>query len=164
MLFIWDNLNYPMTETTFVADVMVGKLARWLRVLGFDVLYSNTYDDDEVIQIAEGEKRVILTRDRRLARRRTPAKCFLIESGDYKQQLQQVLRSFNLKDFKLFSRCIECNARLEEADKEVVFDKVPPFVYLTQDRFAQCPACDRIYWHGTHTQEMLKQICPDDHN
>jgi uncharacterized protein with PIN domain len=151
-----------MTETTFVADVMVGKLARWLRVLGFDVVYSNKYDDDELIKIAENQNRVILTRDVELSTRRTPAKCLFIQSGDYKEQIQQVVHSFDLKGFKAFSRCLECNAPLEEVDKEAVFDKVPPFVYLTQDRFAKCPSCDRVYWHGTHTQEMLKQIFPND--
>jgi uncharacterized protein len=147
-----------MAEPTFVADVMVGKLARWLRVLGVDVLYSNKYEDDEIIQLAESENRVILTRDTRLASRRTSAKCLLIESGDYKEQVQQVVSSLSLKGFKAFSRCLECNARLEQVDKEAIFDKVPPFVYLTQDRFARCPSCDRVYWHGTHTEEMLKTI------
>ena len=146
----------------FVADVMVGKLARWLRVLGFDVLYSNKYDDDEIIRIADEENRVILTRDAQLATRRSPSQCIFIESGDYKEQIQQVVRSLNLREFKVFSRCLECNARLEEVDKEAVFDKVPHFVYLTQVRFAKCPACKRVYWHGTHTQEMLKQIRPNN--
>jgi uncharacterized protein with PIN domain len=126
-------------------------------VLGFDVLYSNTYEDDEIIRISDMEGRLILTRDAQLARR-TPNRSLLIESGHYREQIQQVLRSLNLHDFNAFSRCLECNARLEEVDKEAVFEKVPPFVYLTQSRFARCPGCDRIYWRGTHTQEMLKQI------
>jgi uncharacterized protein with PIN domain len=137
---------------------MVGKLARWLRVLGFDVLYSNKYDDDEIIRISDTANRLILTRDVGLAASRPPNQSIFIESGDYKQQIQQVIRLLNLKDFKMFSRCLECNARLEQVDKEAAFDKVPPFVYLTQERFARCPACDRIYWHGTHTQDMLKHI------
>jgi uncharacterized protein with PIN domain len=149
-----------MAETTFVADVMVGKLARWLRVLGLDVLYSNQYDDDEIIRISDSENRLILTRDVQLASRRPSGQCLFIESGDYKEQIQQVIRSLKLKDFKAFSRCLECNACLEEVSKEAAFEKVPPFVYLTQNRFAKCPRCDRIYWHGTHTQEMLKQIRP----
>ena len=147
-----------MSGPVFIADVMVGKLARWLRVLGFDVLYSNKYDDDEIIRISDAEDRLILTRDVQLARRRPQNQSLFIESGDYREQIQQVIRSLNLKDFKSFSRCLECNAPLEEVDKEATFDKVPPYVYLTQDRFAQCPSCDRIYWRGTHTQKMLKQI------
>jgi uncharacterized protein len=147
-----------MSEPAFIADVMVGKLARWLRVLGFDVLYSNKYEDDEIIRISDMENRLILTRDVQLAARRSPRQTVFIESGDYKEQVQQVIGSLNLKDFKAFSRCLRCNTRLEEVDKETAFDRVPPFVYLTQERFARCPSCERIYWHGTHTQEMLKQI------
>jgi len=143
---------------TFIADVMVGKLARWLRVLGFDVLYSNAYEDDELIRIAEAEDRVILTRDTRLAARRMKARCVLIASDHYREQLQQVIRTFDLKDFNTLSRCIECNALLREVDKEEVFERVPPFVYLTQQRFAVCPSCHRVYWHGTHVAEILKRI------
>ena len=146
-----------MTEPAFIADVMVGKLARWLRVLGFDVLYSNKYEDDEIVRISDAEGRLILTRDVQLAAR-APNGSLFIQSGDYKEQIQQVVRSLDLKDFRAFSRCLECNARLEEIDKEAAFEKVPPFVYLTQERFARCPSCDRIYWRGTHTQAMLKQI------
>src|SRR5215471_2949230 len=99
-----------MGETTFIADVMVGKLARWLRVLGFDVAYSNTYEDDEIVRVAASENRIILTRDTGLAARKLDSQCLFIESGDYKEQIRQVLSSFSLKDFKVFSRCLECNA------------------------------------------------------
>jgi len=147
-----------MAEIRFVADVMVGKLARWLRVLGFDVAYSNKYADDEIIQIAAAETRIILTRDTGLAARRHNSQCLLIESGNYEEQIQQVLRSLDLKDFNVFSRCLECNNPLEDVDKEAVFEKIPPYIYLTQDRFARCSSCGRIYWHGTHAEKMLKQI------
>jgi uncharacterized protein len=145
-------------ETRFIADVMVGKLARWLRVLGFDVAYSNKYQDDEIVRIAGAEKRIILTRDTGLAARRQIPSCLLIESGDYKAQIEQVLRTFALKEFNVFSRCLECNTPLQDVDKEAVFEKIPPYVYLTQERFAMCPSCGRIYWHGTHAAKMLKQI------
>lgn len=148
-----------MTDIKFIADVMVGKLARWLRILGFDVLYSNAFRDGEIVRIAEEENRVILTRDTRLAaRRRLRAQCVLIESGEHREQVRQVLRTFDLKDFNVFSRCLECNAPLHPLDKESVFERVPPYVYLTHQRFATCPSCNRIYWHGTHTDDMLKQL------
>src|SRR5213592_1622854 len=95
--------DYPMK---FIADVMVGKLARWLRVLGFDVVYSNKYDDDEIIRIAEAENRIILTRDTGLFARIPDSQRLFIESDNYKEQVQQVLRSFNLSDFAVFSRCL----------------------------------------------------------
>jgi uncharacterized protein with PIN domain len=142
----------------FVADVMVGKLARWLRVLGLDVAYSNVLTDDEIIRLAEAENRIILTRDTEFAARRTNSSCLLIESDHYKDQVQQVVRAFDLKEFKVFSRCLECNTPLQDVDKEAVFERVPPFVYLTQERFATCPSCNRVYWHGTHADEILKRI------
>jgi uncharacterized protein with PIN domain len=147
-----------VAEVRFIADVMVGKLARWLRVLGFDVAYSNTFEDDEIIRRAESEDRIILTRDTGIAARRTHGRCVLIESGNHKEQVRQVLQTFDLKDFNVFSRCLECNALLQEVDKESVFQRVPPFVYLTQKRFVECPSCNRVYWRGTHADEMRKQI------
>jgi uncharacterized protein with PIN domain len=145
-------------EPKFIADVMVGKLARWLRMLGFDVLYSNTFEDDEIAHLAQAENRVILTRDTGFAARRGPHQCVFIDSDHYKEQVQQVLRKFDLKDFRIFSRCLECNTPLEDVDKETVFERVPPFVYLTQERFATCPSCHRVYWHGTHVDAMKKRI------
>ena len=147
-----------MAEIKFIADVMVGKLARWLRVLGFDVAYSNVLHDDEIVRLANSENRIILTRDTGLVARCRSGQCLLIKSGDYKEQIQQVLHTFDLKQFNVFSRCLECNTLLEDVDKEAVFERVPPFVYLTQDRFATCPSCNRVYWHGTHADEMLKRI------
>jgi uncharacterized protein with PIN domain len=146
----------------FIADVMVGKLARWLRVLGLDVVYSNKYDDEEIIQIAVAEDRVVLTRDSGLTKRRTKARFLLVSSDNYREQLRQVIDSFGLRDFNVFSRCLECNTLLQAVDKEDVFERIPPFVYLTQERFAICPACNRVYWHGTHANNMLKRILGRD--
>jgi uncharacterized protein len=137
---------------------MIGRLARWLRVLGIDVAYSNAYEDEQIIRIARAEGRIILTRDTGLAARREATPCLLIESDSYKQQVDQVIRKFDLKDFRVFSRCLECNVPLENVDKESVFERVPPYVYLTQERFAVCPSCKRVFWHGTHADEMLKRI------
>jgi uncharacterized protein len=147
-----------MAEIKFVADVMVAKLARWLRVLGFDVAYSNVFQDDEIVGLARLENRIILTRDTGLAARCHEPRCLLISSGEYEEQIVQVLHTFDLKDFNVFSRCLECNTPLHRVDKEEVFEKVPPFIYLTQDRFATCPSCNRVFWHGSHTDEMLKRI------
>ncbi|HLH32791.1 MAG TPA: Mut7-C RNAse domain-containing protein [Terriglobia bacterium] len=145
-------------DIKFIADVMLGKLARWLRILGFDTAYSNKYDDDEVIRIANAENRVILTRDRGLAARRMHARCVLISSDHYPQQVREVLKIFSLTEFDTFSRCIECNTPLRNVNKEEVFERVPPFVYLTQERFASCPSCNRVYWRGTHTTSILTRL------
>jgi uncharacterized protein with PIN domain len=142
----------------FIADVMVGKLARWLRVLGIDVVYSNTLTDDEILRIATSEHRIILTRDVAFAARLSPGQFLFIESDHYRDQVRQVLRAFDIKDFKVFSRCLECNAGLESVDKQTIADRVPPYVYQTQERFAICPSCKRVYWRGTHADQMLKRL------
>ena len=147
-----------MTAPAFVADVMVGKLARWLRVLGCDVVYSNDLDDDDILRIAESENRIILTRDNGLVARKSVPRYIFIENDHYREQVRQVVQVCGLKEFKVFSRCLECNTPLEDVDKEAAFEKIPPFVYLTQDRFAACPDCGRVYWHGTHADQMLKRL------
>src|SRR5437762_1014802 len=146
-----------MTGPRFVADVMVGKLARWLRMLGYDVLYSNRFEDAEILQIAKTDSRIILTRDVELHGRGGP-RSILIENDDYEEQIRQVVTSLSLKDFAVFSRCAECNALLVETDKESVFLKIPPYVYLTQKHFAMCPACDRVYWRGSHADRIEEKV------
>ena len=137
----------------FVADVMVGKLARWLRILGLDVLYNNRFEDAEFLRIAREEDRLVLTRDVELHDLAQPGS-ILIERDDFKKQVQQVVRKCGIRQFALLSRCAECNTPLTAADKESIFSRIPPYVYLTHDRFAYCSRCDRIYWEGTHTDSM----------
>jgi uncharacterized protein with PIN domain len=144
--------------TRFIADVMVGRLARWLRIAGFDVLYSNSFEDDEIIAIARRDGRIILSRDRGLQARVEPAEVILIQNDDYESQMRQVLEKFPRQAAELFSRCPECNGELEPVDKETVFERVPPYVYLTQDEFARCTRCDRVYWHGTHAGAMERKL------
>jgi uncharacterized protein with PIN domain len=147
-----------MSGTRFIADVMVGKLARWLRVLGIDAVYSTSWSDDEILRIAESEHRTILTRDVAFASRLSPGQYLFIEDDHYREQVRQVLRAFDIKEFSVFSRCLECNAPLETVGKEAVAERVPPYVYQTQERFAVCPSCNRVYWHGTHADQMLKRL------
>jgi len=143
----------------FVADVMVGKLARWLRVLGYDVVYSNKLEDGEILKIAAVEDRIVLTRDVSFAARcRPPLRVLFIEHNDWRSQLQQVVGAYGLANFKTLSRCIECNSALSAIDKEEVVERVPPYVYQTQEQFSICRSCDRIYWHGTHVEAIQKQI------
>ena len=148
-----------MTEITFIADVMVGKLARWLRVLGFDVTYSNTLQDDEIMQIAAAEDRIILTRDVAFAERcQKKHRILFIEHNDWQSQLGQVVNAFGLKDFRILSRCIECNAYLQAVEKEVLAERVPPYVYQTQEHFSVCSSCGRVFWRGTHVEAILRVI------
>jgi len=155
----------PESDTPrFIADVMLGSLARWLRVLGFDTLYNNRLDDEELIEVALRDGRIALTRDRRLTERRViAARAILIDSDVLSDQLRQVLdrvgfRMESVPSPALFGRCIECNSPLEAVDRGSVALEVPPYVYSTQQEFKKCPSCGRIYWGGTHRQRMLEKL------
>ncbi len=140
----------------FVADVMVGKLARWLRLTGADVLFDPSWDDPELLAIARREKRVLLTRDVPLASGSGEPQRLLIESDDFREQLVQVVTLCRLDPWKrLFSRCMDCNTPLRPALREEARNKVPPYVFSTQDGFKRCQHCDKILWHGTHSNDML---------
>jgi hypothetical protein len=150
----------------FVADAMVGKLARWLRVLGFDVLYDPSVDDHELVALARRENRVLLTRDTPLAASSHDPPCLFIESGDFRRQLVQVVEVYKLDPRRaVFTRCVDCNHLLESIDKDDALGKVPPYVFSSQSRFKRCPGCDKILWGGTHREQMqrtLKEIFKTD--
>ncbi len=144
-------------------DVNVGKLAKWLRILGYDTLFINDLSDDELIRIAMDEGRVLLTKDTRMLRRRVAysdqLKLVMIRDDDVKEQLRQVVQALNLDcGLKPFSICLECNQPLLAREKEQVRDLVPPFVFRTQTQYMECPSCHRIYWRGTHWQRMKKDL------
>ena len=149
-------------EPKFIVDLNVGRLAKWLRVLGYDALFVPDADDDQLIRIAAEEDRTILTRDSFIMQRRVvtsgQVKALLITS-DYRQtQLRQVIQALGLKDDHQFSRCIECNLPLRDVAKEDVKDFVPPFVYSTQEEFMRCPRCGKVYWKGTHWTNMRQEL------
>jgi len=151
-------------ELKFIVDHNVGKMAKWLRVAGFDALFFTGSDDDAIVAAALDEKRILLTRDRRIMKRRVIVaghiKSVLIESDHFTAQVRQVISALKLDKSCLrpFTICIECNQRLEERVKEAINDRVPPYVYHTQEYFAECPACRRLYWQGTHWQAMSREI------
>ena len=150
-------------EAKFIADNNVGKLARWLRVIGYDTVLFKQKDDAEMIRIALGEDRVILTKDAQFMKRRLVTggtlRALYIEQDDPQVQVRQVAETLSLNyDFKPFSRCLECNRVLVARNKEDVKRLIPAHVFETQTRYTQCPACRRIYWPGTHWQAMGKKI------
>jgi uncharacterized protein len=151
-------------ELKFIVDQNVGKVAKWLRMAGFDAGLFTGADDAVMVAAALTENRILLTRDRRIMKRRMIARgriqAILIESDRFKAQVQQLLDTLKLDQscFRPFTICLECNRRLEERDKEAIKDRVPPYVYLTQDHFAECPACGRLYWQGTHWKAMNREI------
>jgi hypothetical protein len=142
---------------TFIADAMLGTLAKWLRILGYDTLFDPDLDDYQLIRLARAEGRVLLTRDRELARRRG-LQVLLVTSEDLEDQINQVLAEWNLKPDHTFSRCPVCNGPLAEIDRETARSRVPAYVAQTQETFRSCLKCGRIYWRGSHWYKMHDQL------
>lgn len=146
-----------------IADCNVGKLAKWLRLMGYDSRLFNGSNDSQLVAIALAEGRVILSRDTQIMKRRVitsgKLKAILIQDDEPELQIRQVIDTLDLdSQFRPFTLCLECNQVLVERDKGEVKDLVPLFVYETQSQFMQCPACQRIYWRGTHWQAMTKRL------
>ncbi len=147
----------------FIVDNNVGKLAKWLRIMGYDTLFFGGSNDSYMVSTALAEGRVILTRDTQIMKRRVVTsgrlKAILLKSDDPELQMQQVINSLSLDcQFRPFAICLECNQPLLERSREQVKDLVPPYVFQTQSQYMECPACHRIYWRGTHWQAMTKKL------
>lgn len=150
-------------EIKFIADNNVSKLARWLRLIGYDTLLFREKDDGQMIKIALSENRVILTKDTQFIKRRLVTNGTLrtihITQDDPKLQVQEVVRTLNLNyHFKPFSLCLECNQVLIARGKEDVKSLIPAHVFETQTQYTECSTCHRIYWPGTHWQAMVKKL------
>jgi len=146
----------------FIVDVMLGKLAKWLRILGYDTVYDNQFSDEDLFFKAHQEKRILLTRDKELSQRMNPQYTFFVTELLVQEQVKHVAAKFNLntKDF-IFTRCILCNSPISTISKQEVFSKVPEYVFRTTGQFYYCPSCDKIYWPGTHikqVREILKSL------
>lgn len=138
---------------------MLGKLARWMRTMGYDVEYLSGIEDSELLLRAAAEGRTILTRDTLLMRRRAArGRAVFIESDEIGEQLRQVAALFPIEKEKLLTRCLRCNAMLEGVAKEQVGGRVPLYVFETQDDFSKCPVCGRVYWGATHKRRMLEDL------
>jgi uncharacterized protein with PIN domain len=153
-------IREDVMETRFIADAMLGKLARWMRVLGCDVEYFPSIGDRELVKLAAGSGRLILTRDTLLVRRREArSNHFFVEGDDFRSQLRQVVERFAIDPSDRFlTRCLECNALLAEIGKSAVRERVPAYIYETQAEFRSCPICSRIFWQGTHRHGMAMEI------
>lgn len=143
----------------FVADSMLGKLARWLRILGYDTAYDAFAGDDDLLLQAEAEGRILLTRDAPLAGRAPEGRCLLVEHGSLDDQVVQLVRALGLElDRETFTRCLLCNDPIERVEPEAVRDRVPDYVYQNRSRFYRCPSCNRVYWRGTHLDRMAERL------
>lgn len=146
---------------------MLGRLARWLRLLGYDTLYFPDIEDRLLVRTAREEDRILLTRDTRLIKFRGLNKYLLLSENDTFEQLKKVITSFGLGPFckddeanplLQANRCSLCNSILDSVPKDQAKDRVPEYVYLTTESFKKCLKCDQFYWEGTHRDRMRKKL------
>jgi hypothetical protein len=140
-----------------LADCMLGRLAKWLRLLGYDTAYENDATDHALARRARAEGRVLLTRDQELAGRRG-LDALLINSEELEEQIGQVREALGPPLDPSLSRCSVCNGRLEEVPAADVVDRVPPYVRRTHDDFFRCTQCERVYWRGSHVEAMDAEL------
>lgn len=153
----------PAENPRFLVDLNTEKLAKWLRLIGYDALLFDRRDDKYLIHQALAENRIILTRDTQLMLRRVittgELKAVLITEDNPLAQIRQVIRELGLNPpYNVFQLCLECNTPLQNIAKEAVRERVPPYVFQTQNEYRECPNCHRIYWQGTHWQAMQKKL------
>ena len=146
-------------DRTFLCDGMLGRLARWLRLLGYDAIYFNTPFKKEFIEKARAEERIILSKCIRLDEVKR-AKVFIIHTESIIEQLKEVIKGLRLKldDRAFFSRCSFCNLPLKKIEGEKIKEKVPSSIYRTMAKFTACNNCQRIFWQGSHWQRMKEKL------
>ncbi len=146
-------------EPCFILDNHLGQLATYLRMLGFDCLYRNDYQDDELACVSVEDGRVLLTRDRRLLMRKVIRRGYCIHQTDPRLQVAEVLRRFNLtSQVKPFKRCLRCNSPLQVVSKQDIIETLEPLTKKYYDEFHMCPSCKQVYWKGSHYEHMLQLI------
>ncbi|MEW5958328.1 MAG: Mut7-C RNAse domain-containing protein [Chloroflexota bacterium] len=149
----------PLRESRFVLDVHLGQLAVYLRMLGFDTLYRNDYDDEELARISSAEGRILLTRDRGLLKRSIVTHGYCLRTTQPRRQVVEIIRRFDLhRSIEPFRRCLHCNRVLEPVAKAEIVDRLSPRTRDYYDEFRRCPGCDRLYWPGSHFQRMQQFI------
>ena len=149
----------PLQKAQFIIDIHLGRLASYLRMMGFDSLYRNDYADNELARVAHLEGRILLTRDRGLLKRSEVTHGYYLRASQPYEQLIEVMRRFNLTRLAVpFKLCIRCNGTLDDASKEMVRDHLPPKVKERHVQFRQCRSCGQVYWQGSHYERMRRFI------
>lgn len=149
----------PLRNTKFIVDVNLGKLARKLRLLGFDTLFRNNFDDDEIIRIAAREKRIILTRDKGILKNNQVTHGYWLRNTAPSLQLEEVVERLQLRSsFKPFSRCTHCNHKLRRVEKDEIAHRLPSDTLQYYAKFWECEGCKNIYWEGSHFDSILNWI------
>jgi uncharacterized protein len=140
----------------FAADRMLARVARWLRMLGADVIFDQNIDGAAMLRRARDEGRILLTRDKRL---KTASDVLFLDSNHFREQLRTILSRYPFDiHSKAFSRCSRCNTPLVTVDRYVVRNRVPPFVYASNEKFSECPSCAHLYWAGTHPDRIMREV------
>ena len=156
----------PLRQPRFVLDCHLGKLARYLRMLGFDSLFWTQCDDDTLLQISLQQQRILLTRDLGLLKRRQLERGYFVRATNPRAQLAEVIQRLQLENsFKPFTRCMGCNGLIEPVGKERVLQLLPENTRRYFNEFFQCRSCRRVYWKGSHyerMQELVQQLCTGD--
>ncbi len=149
----------PLREPRFVLDTHLGRLAAYLRMAGFDTLYRNDYQDEELARVSSTEGRILLTRDRGLLKRSVVTHGYCLRQTNPRRQLSEVLRRFDLLgSMKPFQRCLRCNELLRPVSKEAVEGRLPPRTQRYYNEFSVCTGCSQVYWKGPHYQRMQRLI------
>jgi hypothetical protein len=153
------DMSQPAPEPRFILDNHLGQLAIYLRMLGFDCLYRNDYQDEELSQVAVQQGRILLTRDRRLLMRKVIIYGYCIRDHHPRQQVLEVLRRFSLfGKIAPFQRCLRCNHPLQPVSKESILNRLEPLTKKYYQEFHLCPACNQVYWKGSHYERMRSLI------
>lgn len=145
----------PLSTPRFVLDVHLGRLASYLRMLGYDTLYRNDYEDLTLAEISAQQERILLTCDVKLLMRKQVEHGYLVRSRIPRQQIQEVLKRFQLKDFKPdLARCMACNGIIHAVDKQDIVSLLLPLTRKHYNKFYQCDSCKKLYWEGSHFKKM----------
>jgi uncharacterized protein with PIN domain len=160
----------PIESLKFIVDHNVAKLARWLRMMGYDTTIFDQPDDWQMIRTALAENRIVITKDTGVMKRRVitsgKLRALLIIGDEPQTQIQQVIETFELNSQNPFSLCLECNVLLVAVKREEIKDRIPPYIYQTKSQFVECSVCHRVYWQGTHWEAMtqtLSKLGKDEH-
>lgn len=143
----------------FAAERTLGRLTKWLRLLGFDTLYQSDLPGNNFIDTLEND-RILLTRTRSVRKRFATRRMIFVESDHLERQLKQIIRELGLTadQTKPFSRCLQCNVPIVAVSKNRLWGRIPDYIFETHDHFTQCPQCNRVFWPGSHTRRGLAKI------
>ena len=149
----------PLRNPAFICDVHLGRLSKYLRMLGFDAQYSNRFSPDDLIARSNSEKRILLSKSLRLIHHKEVTRSYRIRSADPVEQIKDIVGKLDLSGLaNPFSRCLNCNHKLQEVEKPEIIDRLQPLTRKHFQTFLRCPSCDRIYWEGSHFERMQEII------